>query len=325
MKPDVVHCCELESLVFVFLTTRLTGKHPLIVYDAHEYFPSLITEYIRLPKPAAMAWEQLLNALELSFASRCNAIITVNSDLASKFSVFHKPLVILRNFSELSWFDNARVVEVLEDVNSPIVVSTAIDTSRGLQEILEAKTLLDNAGVKVCIVLAGRMPRKGVHTWSDIKEALSRPTEGLRVMGWVEYDLLPSLLRRASIGLVIYSPAAVSNKRKYRAGESNKLFDYMIAGLPMIVTDLPALRALVTRNKCGLLVKAADADAIARAIAELLGDGNARSLMSKEGRQAAEREYNWETESARLISLYETFETNQYRSSSREVSHEITD
>ena len=296
---DILQCGELESLIVAVIVSRLSIRHPLVVYDAHEYFPSLVTSYFRSPRPLSLALEFLLNIVERFLASFCDAFVVVNEDLARRFSVFQKPLVIVRNVPSLAWFDQARTVGVLQDVDCSVVISTGAHPKNGLLEILQAKSLLSKAGMRACFILAGRPPQ-------SYRGLLGHD---VRFEGWIEYDLLPSFLRRASIGLALYTPAKSSSKTMYQASESSKLYDYMMAGLPIVATDLPAIRAIVSRENCGVLVSPGDAEALAGAIAKLLDDENARASMAKRARQAAEREYNWEKESQRLLSLYDRIET----------------
>ena len=303
---DVLHCAELESLIIVVIVSRLMAPRPLIVYDAHEYFPSTITNYFKLPKPLSAALESLLGVVERFFASFCDAFIVVNEDLAEKFWAFRKPLAIVRNLPSLSWFDNARTINVLEDVDCPVVIATGerISRSGGLLEILQANSICQKAGRKVCFVLAGRERQ------SDGRVLRTASGQGVRLTGWIRNDLLPNFLRRASIGLALYSPAEASSKTQFFSprAEPMKVYEYMTAGLPIVATDLPAIRAIVSRENCGVLVRAGDADEIADAISKLLDDEKARASMGKRGRHAAEREYNWEIESNRLLSLYHRIE-----------------
>ena len=301
---DILHCAELESLIIAVIVSRLSAQRPLIVYDAHEYFPSLMTNYFKLPTPLSAALESLLDVVERIFASFCDAFIVVNDDLAERFSAYRKPLAVVRNLPSLSWVDNTRTIDVLEDVDSPVVIALAIHRTHGLLEILQAHSILNKAGTRVCFVLAGRVKE------SDGRILRMASRQGVRVAGWIENDLLPNFLRRASIGLALYSPAEASSKAQFFSptSEPSKVYTYMSAGLPIVATDLPAIRALVSRENCGVLVPVGDADEIAYAISRLLNDEKARTSMGKRGRQAAEREYNWEIESKRLLSLYDRIE-----------------
>lgn len=301
---DILHCAELESLIIAVVVSRLRAPRPLIVYDAHEYFPGLLTNYVKLPKPLSAALESLLCIVEQFFASFCDAFVAVNDELAERFSAFRKPLAVVRNLPSLSWVNNARTVNVLDDVDCPVVIAIRTHPEAGLLEVLQANSILKKAGKRVCFVLAGRVRP------SDVRILRIASRQGVRVVGWIENDLLPNFLRRASIGLALYSPAEASSKTMFFSPdwEPSKVYNYMSAGLPIVATDLPGIRELVLRENCGVLVRAGDAGEIADAISKLLDDEKARASMGKRGRQAAEREYNWEIESNRLLSLYHRIE-----------------
>jgi glycosyltransferase involved in cell wall biosynthesis len=301
---DILHCGELESLIMAVIFSRLRAQRPLIVYDAHEYFPGLLTSYVKLPKLLSAALEWLLGAVELFFASLCDAFVAVNDELAERFSGFRKPTAVVRNLPSLSWVDNARTTKVLDDIDCPIAISIRTHPEAGLLEVLQANSILNKASRRVCFVLAGRVRP------SDVRIVRTASGQGVRVLGWIDSDILPNFLRRASIGLALYSPAESSSKTMFFSNqwEPSKVYNYMNAGLPIVATDLPGVRELVLRSNCGVLVRGGDAGEIADAISKLLDDEEARALMGKRGRQAAEREYNWEIESNRLLSLYHCIE-----------------
>jgi glycosyltransferase involved in cell wall biosynthesis len=85
---------------------------------------------------------------------------------------------------------------------------------------------------------------------------------------------------------------------------SNKAFEYMAAGLPVIAPDFPAWRALMDETGAGVTVTPTDPAAIADAITTLLRDPVRAAEMGRRGRQAVRERYNWEAESERLLQLY---------------------
>ena len=89
------------------------------------------------------------------------------------------------------------------------------------------------------------------------------------------------------------------------AAQPNKLFEYMSAGLPLIHSDFPLWRSLSEENECGIAVDPTNAGAIAKAIDWVLTHPVEAEAMDRRGRQAVERTYNWERESARLLEVYE--------------------
>lgn len=85
---------------------------------------------------------------------------------------------------------------------------------------------------------------------------------------------------------------------------SNKLFEYMASGLPVIVSDTPGWRWLTDELRCGLAVDPLDPGSIAAAIEYLLSHPDEAEEMGRRGRQAVQDRFNWEAEAGNLIGLY---------------------
>lgn len=78
----------------------------------------------------------------------------------------------------------------------------------------------------------------------------------------------------------------------------------MAAGLPLLLSDIPAHRSMVQAGREGLLFPAQDAAAMADAIRRLASDAAVRERMGRQARQTAERELALERWVEREISLY---------------------
>jgi phosphatidylinositol alpha-mannosyltransferase len=81
------------------------------------------------------------------------------------------------------------------------------------------------------------------------------------------------------------------------------LVEAMAAGLPVVASDLDGYRAVLP-SECGRLVPPGDADALASAIAELLGDAELRRHLGEAGRREAQR-YDWSRVAERVLGVYE--------------------
>jgi hypothetical protein len=81
----------------------------------------------------------------------------------------------------------------------------------------------------------------------------------------------------------------------------NKLFEYVMAGLAICVTDLPEMAQLVRQYELGVLIPTVDPGAIAATIGRL-----DRQCIDHHKRRAlaAARELCWERESQRLVGAY---------------------
>lgn len=86
--------------------------------------------------------------------------------------------------------------------------------------------------------------------------------------------------------------------------DSNKLFEYVQAGLPVVASDLPEIRRVVREHDLGLLVPEGDSVALAAALRDLVGDKGKRQYYAVQSRKAASV-LNWESQEHELLALYE--------------------
>ncbi len=157
--------------------------------------------------------------------------------------------------------------------------------------MIRVKEILDKRGRKTCFLVVGNV--KGVPT-----EVLKH--RGFVLTGWLDFSELPPFLKRASVGLALIQPSMFN----YIIAQPNKMFVYMVAGLPIVASDLPGMK-IIQDEECGILVDPGDVEAIADRIEELLQNESARLLRGGNGRKAAERDYNGEREMDRIMRFYE--------------------
>ena len=103
--------------------------------------------------------------------------------------------------------------------------------------------------------------------------------------------LLGQELGACDIGLATINTAANESMRTM-AGASNKAFDYMARGLPIIVTDDPAWREMYVEPGFGAACDPRDPASIAAAVNALL-DGAVRKLMGERARRRIRDEWNY--------------------------------
>jgi len=85
---------------------------------------------------------------------------------------------------------------------------------------------------------------------------------------------------------------------------SNKMFDYHMAGLVVISSDLPSLRAVIDRSGGGLLYESGSPDDLARQVMRLYRDRTLLDRLAANSRSFAVREGNREEEMKRLVEAF---------------------
>src|SRR5699024_6134465 len=93
----------------------------------------------------------------------------------------------------------------------------------------------------------------------------------------------------------------------YMEKELTKFFEYMYAGLPMIVSDFPKWKEFVEKHQCGIAVKYNNRDEIKAAINYFNNNPDIAKKMGENGQKAIIEELNWSKEAQKLIDLYKSF------------------
>ena len=82
------------------------------------------------------------------------------------------------------------------------------------------------------------------------------------------------------------------------------MFEYMAAGLPFVASDFSLWDEIIQKYHCGLCVPVDDQRKIQSAITYLLSHKNEAQEMGRNGREAVEKEFNWNIEREKLLQLY---------------------
>ncbi|MCK8787952.1 glycosyltransferase [Roseomonas sp. NAR14] len=179
----------------------------------------------------------------------------------------------------------------------PVLVHLgALGVARGWPAMLEALAR-SPAGTRLRLI--GRFTDGSEPAFFERARALGL---GGRIerLPWLPHAEALARVAEADIGLVLFQPGI----ENHRLALPHKLFDCMLAGLPVIVPDFAEEVAAVVRDAaCGLVVDPADPGAVAAAVARL-ADPALRARLGGAGRVAALGRYGWAAEARRLVTLY---------------------
>jgi glycosyltransferase involved in cell wall biosynthesis len=95
-------------------------------------------------------------------------------------------------------------------------------------------------------------------------------------------------------------------KTKYES--PNKLFEAMMCGKPIIVSDQSAMANIVRQEQCGIVVPYGDVPALAHALKACKEDPELRAELGDNGRKAYEQRYSWAIMEERVLSGYRSLD-----------------
>ncbi|MGB4081948.1 MAG: glycosyltransferase, partial [Candidatus Fermentibacter daniensis] len=176
-----------------------------------------------------------------------------------------------------------------------VLYQGAISFERGLENLIDACGLLPRGSVRVVMIgpdmTSGILP--GMAKARDVNGVLS-------ILPAVPSERLPEVTASADMGLILFQNTCPNHYYSL----PNKLYEYMMAGLPIIASDLPEMSDLILRERCGVLVDPEDSGAIAGRILELASDPGLREEMGGRGRRAALERYTWPDQEVSLLGVY---------------------
>ncbi len=117
----------------------------------------------------------------------------------------------------------------------------------------------------------------------------------IEIVGAVPRADLIAWCRRSDVGLSFMPLHAADANQSTMTGASNKAFDYLACGLPVLVSDLPDWRAMYVDGGYALPCDPQDPESIARAVRRFLDEPDLARSMGEKGRQRILVDWNYET------------------------------
>jgi glycosyltransferase involved in cell wall biosynthesis len=284
-KFDIVLSNDLDTLPACYFASFLKGKK--LFYDSHEYFTE-VPELIDNPRVKRF-WERI----EAKMVPHVTKAYTVCASIANVYTEkYGIPFRVVRN---LPYRMPQKVDQVTIDlpIDQPFVIyQGAINKGRGIEEIIEAMTLLP----KISLVIAGGGDL--LHESQKRVEELNL-NERVHFTGRLQISELLYITSKALAGLSVEKDMGLN----YRYALPNKLFDYMNAGIPVIVSALPEMKRVVETYKTGIVIKETSPHAIAAAIQDLTNSQEMVKVFKKNSLIAAQ-ELCWENEEEILKKIF---------------------
>jgi len=296
LRPDVVHAHDAAMLLPGYVAARLAGAR--LVYDSHELATGVAYR--------ERGWAAFVAMLERLAVPRCAGVVTVSGGIAARlrqlYGLAELPTVV-RNVPDLG-VESAPAPgprSVAGPLRSRLGVGAAplvlhqgaLAPRRGCETAVRA---LEQLPEEVQLVFLG-------DAWPGYAGEVERLAASAGLAGRVHF--LPSVpveqllawTADADVGLSLLQ----GDSDNHRLALPNKVFEYVAAGVPVVVSDLPELSALVDGHGIGVCCDPAAPADVAAAIRETLARRDELAPVLA----AAGRSLSWAAESRKLTGLYD--------------------
>ena len=295
VQADIYHAHVEDALLACYIAAILRRK-PFIV-DTPE---------LTLSDPHATRWPWLIAPIVhiiRYIVSSCSGYITASPLFAQELSRLYgaKEVTLIRNvpyYQEVPKSDRLRQHLGLGlDIRIALYQGN-LQPNRRLDLLVHAASFLEP---NIVIVMMGSARKTTLDQLEDLIVSKG-VADRVRIIPSVPYEELLTWTASADIGLTIFQP---DYSRTIQFCLPNKLFEYLMAGLPVLSSQLDAIAEVIKTYDVGQLLPSVAPSDIGAAINAMLADTSALTRMRRNALEAAKQEFNWEKESLKLIHLYQ--------------------
>ncbi len=286
---------ELNADVYQFhdpellrIASKLKKHGKLVVFDSHEDVPRQILSKPYLKSFVKPMLSRIYERFESRKAKHLAGIITATDFITERFSKIHPNVITVKNFPIIN--ELQMKIDWSKKENSACYIG-AIAPTRGIREIVQAVELGN-----LQFELAGKFSS------DDLKnEVLDSPSaDKIHFYGFADRQLVKTILGKSKVGLVTLHPTL-----SYQDALPVKMFEYMIAGVPVVTSNIPLWEKIVNDADCGIAVDPFSPQDIADAVNKIMNDDDLAERFAHNGQRAVIEHYNWENEAAKLLSFYQ--------------------
>jgi glycosyltransferase involved in cell wall biosynthesis len=286
-NTNIIHCNDLNALPIGVMIKKFFNKNIKIVYDAHEY------EINDVPNESKYKIK-IKYILEKSLIKYADKTITVSDAIANEYVKLYnipKPSLVLNTppYKKIDKKDIFRDTFNIQKDKTIFLYQGGLSRGRGIEILLETFKQIDDK--KSVIIFMG---------YGELEEHVlnaSEEEDNIFFHKAVAPDILLDYTSSADFGILFYE----NNCLNHYYCSPNKIFEYLMAEIPVIVSNLYEMKRLVEKNNIGAIAKENSPEGLKEAI------GDAVKLNKEElnkNIQKVKEVYNWEEQEKILLEVY---------------------
>lgn len=284
---DIIHCNDLGGL-FVGVCTKVTKPKLILVYDSHEFAIN------QLPYQSKISiW--FLKVVENFLIKYAQKVINVSVSISNEYSRLYnisKPSVVLNcpHFSLLPKRNLFRENLGIRTNQTIFLYQGKLSKERNIEMLIEAFS--EQKSDKNVLVCMGYGPLE-----KFIQEKALQHTT-IYFHRAVKPNLLLNFTNSADYGIIFYEDSCLN----HRYCLPNKLFEYLMAGLPVLTSNLTEMKRLVETEEAGIVAEENTAEGFRKALQASLKQNY---IATQQNVFVARKKYCWEEQEKILKEIYD--------------------
>jgi len=275
---------------------KLKKKGKIVIFDSHENTDVQIFEKKWIPGFLRPAIAFLYKHYQDNACRKFDSVLGVSTSTYEQYKKLNANAEMITNYPVIP---SGEFIHPEMKDRKIVFAGNVSDLWNNRNVILAIEKLRD-----VTFEMCGFIPwgdKTGTEYFNSLKELDG--WKKVNFLGRIPHEDVKTLLSQCNIGISVmaYRPHSSSNVGTLGI---TKMFEYMMAGLPIICNDLILWKEIIDKYQCGITVDPENIGEIADAIAYLLDNPNQAKEMGLNGRKAVEEAYNWGIEEKKLVALY---------------------
>jgi len=286
VKGNIFVANDLDALPACYIAAKIRRKK--LVVDLHELFPQSPEIFNR--KRVHKFWE----TIESYFLPKCSNIYTVCKSIADYYQdKYGLKVKVVRNLPNQS---NTKITDIADwpfpEKKKCILYQGATNMGRGLERLIESMQWID-----AYLLIAG-----GGDVLDQLKDKskILQLENKIHFTGKLPFTELNKYTKLADMGISLEENLGLN----YYYALPNKIFDYIRAEIPIIVSPFPEMSRIVNEYEVGFLDSSNTSKELATELSKILNLDNEELIQLKANCRKAGKELCWENEESVLLSMY---------------------
>ena len=283
---DILHCNDLNALPIGFIVKKFYNKDIKVVYDAHEYE----TEINGLHG----VQKTIVKKLEKFLIKYADEVICVSDAIATEYVKLYgikKPSLVLNTppYKEIKKKDLFRKDLNIGKDKTIFLYQGSISRGRGVEIVIESFKAIEDTNAVILFMGYGEL--------EEYVKEIAKKQKNIYFYPAVSPEVLLDYTSSADFGISTIEDTCLS----YRYCLPNKMFEYMMADIPLIVSNLPEMKRVVEQNRVGVVAKENTPEGLKEAIKEAI---NLDKEELYQNIRKVKEVYNWQEQERVLLDVY---------------------
>lgn len=284
---------QFHDIELIEIGRLLKKRNKKVIFDSHENWLGYVSSSLPNSFIIQSVFNFLFTAYYKHFLKIFDAVFSVSPNMVDDLKPFNENAYFVPNYPSI---ETDNFLSPSLSGNTFVYVGTVYDISNQCN-IVEA---LENVYDDSCSYLV-----IGKINLALKQEMLSLDRyKRVKFINWITPDELRCKMSDCLAGVVLLDYVPVCCNKEGQVG-SNKIFEYMQVGLPVICTDFILWKKMIIdKYKCGICVNPNNIEEIRDAMTYLIEHKQEAKQMGENGRQAILNEFNWEIAIPNYINIY---------------------